>query len=184
MLCQSGTERYEITTDSEGTNFITQRIQNPIKYNCNKIKMKFNQGLWKMSHESRHAAELGFCPIFSNFSVNNLREKGRDLNQSHDKSPYTHKKSKKQRDNTKTPPKTSITQRLRTDLGRRIWLKWFLHREVEDIQWRSSAPKSGGGGAQTEKQKKKKKKKEEEGHSGVKEQGDLLKIIGNIWDYA
>ena len=26
-------------------------------------------------------------------------------------------KSKKQRDNTNTPPKTSITQRLRTDLG-------------------------------------------------------------------
>ena len=29
-------------------------------------------------------------------------------------------KSKKQRDNTKTPLKTSITQRLRTDLGRSI----------------------------------------------------------------
>ena len=29
-------------------------------------------------------------------------------------------KSKKQRDNTKTPPKTSITQRLRTDLGRSV----------------------------------------------------------------
>ena len=29
-------------------------------------------------------------------------------------------KLKKQRDNTKTPPKTSITQRLRTDLGRSV----------------------------------------------------------------
>ena len=29
-------------------------------------------------------------------------------------------KSKKQRDNTKTPSKTSITQRLRTDLGRSV----------------------------------------------------------------
>ena len=29
-------------------------------------------------------------------------------------------KSKKQRDNTKTPPKISITQRLRTDLGRSV----------------------------------------------------------------
>ena len=29
-------------------------------------------------------------------------------------------KSKKQPDNTKTPPKTSITQRLRNDLGRSV----------------------------------------------------------------
>ena len=29
-------------------------------------------------------------------------------------------KSKKQRDNTKPPPKTLITQRLRTDLGRSV----------------------------------------------------------------
>ena len=50
-------------------------------------------------------------------------EKGKDLTQSYDKSPYTDKKkSKKQRDNTKTPPKTSITQRLRTDLGRSVWV--------------------------------------------------------------
>ena len=43
-------------------------------------------------------------------------------------------KSKKQRENTKTPPKTSITQRLRNDLGRSVgvttatqlvWLNWF-----------------------------------------------------------
>ena len=47
-------------------------------------------------------------------------EKGRDLTQSYDKSPYTNKKSKPQRDNTKTPPKTSITQRLRTDIGRSV----------------------------------------------------------------
>ena len=33
------------------------------------------------------------------------------------KAPTPTEKSKKQRDNTKTPPKTSITQRLRTDLG-------------------------------------------------------------------
>ena len=39
------------------------------------------------------------------------REKGRDLTQSCDKSPYTHRKIKKQRDNIKKPPKTSITQR-------------------------------------------------------------------------
>ena len=32
----------------------------------------------------------------------------------------TKQKFKKQRDNTKTPPKTSITQRLRTDSGRSV----------------------------------------------------------------
>ena len=46
------------------------------------------------------------------------REKGKDLTLSYDKSPYNHKKiSKNQRDITKMPPKTSITHRLRTDLG-------------------------------------------------------------------
>ena len=34
--------------------------------------------------------------------------------------PTPTEKSKKQRDNTKTPPKTLITQRLRTDLGRSV----------------------------------------------------------------
>ena len=38
----------------------------------------------------------------------NLREKGRYLTQSYDRSPYIHRK--KQHDNTKTPPKPSITQ--------------------------------------------------------------------------
>ena len=71
-------------------------------------------------------------------------EKGRDLTQFYDKSPYTNRKipkasenediwlspmskaptptekSKKQRESTKTPPKTSITQRLRTDFGRSV----------------------------------------------------------------
>ena len=41
-----------------------------------------------------------------------IKEKGKDLTQSYDKSPY-----KKQRDNIKMPPKTLITQLLRTDLG-------------------------------------------------------------------
>ena len=34
--------------------------------------------------------------------------------------PTPTEKSKKQCENTKTPPKTSITQRLRTDLGRSV----------------------------------------------------------------
>ena len=46
--------------------------------------------------------------------------------------------SKKQSDNTKTPPKTSITQRLRTDLGRsvevtiatqQVWLNRFTRSQ-------------------------------------------------------
>ena len=36
------------------------------------------------------------------------------------KAPTPTEKSIKQRDNTKMPPKTSITQRLRTDLGRTV----------------------------------------------------------------
>ena len=59
------------------------------------------------------------------------REKWKYLTQSYDKSPNTPEKSEKQRDNTKMPPKTSITQRLRTDLGRSVeittatQLVWF-----------------------------------------------------------
>ena len=51
-----------------------------------------------------------------------IREKGRDQTESYDKSPYTDRKIQKQLYNTKTPPKTSITQRLRTDLGRSGWV--------------------------------------------------------------
>ena len=40
-------------------------------------------------------------------------DKGRDLTQSYDKNIYH-----KTRDNTNTPPKLSVTQRLRTDFGR------------------------------------------------------------------
>ena len=36
------------------------------------------------------------------------------------KAPTPTEKSKQKRDNTKTPPKTSITQRLRTDIGRSV----------------------------------------------------------------
>ena len=43
------------------------------------------------------------------------------------KSPYTDRKSQKQRNNTKTPPKTSITQRLRTDLGRSVLVTIATH---------------------------------------------------------
>ena len=37
------------------------------------------------------------------------------------KAPTPTEKSNKQCDITKTPPKTSITQQLRTELGRSVW---------------------------------------------------------------
>ena len=49
----------------------------------------------------------------------NIREKGRDLTPV-TKTPTPTEQSKKQRDNIKTPPKTLITQLLRTDLGRSV----------------------------------------------------------------
>ena len=39
-----------------------------------------------------------------------------------------------------------------------------------------------GGGAQTFSRKREKQKKKS--HGGVKVQGDLLKMIGNYWDYV
>ena len=52
-----------------------------------------------------------------------VREKGRDLTQSYAKIQHTNRKfQKRQSDNTKTPPKTSITQQLRTVLGRSVGL--------------------------------------------------------------
>ena len=52
--------------------------------------------------------------------LNTLKEKQRDLTLSYDKSPYTHRKIQKATRQNKSPPKTSITQRLRTDLGRSV----------------------------------------------------------------
>ena len=48
------------------------------------------------------------------------REKGRYLTQPMTKAPTPTGNQKKQRGNTKTSPKTSITQRLRTDLGQPV----------------------------------------------------------------
>ena len=61
-----------------------------------------------------------------------LREKGRDLTQSSHKSPYTNRNVIRAKQTT--PQKSSITQGLRTDLGRSVgvptatqlvWLTWF-----------------------------------------------------------
>ena len=49
-----------------------------------------------------------------------VREKGRDLTQSCDKSPYTHRTIQKATWQHKNATKTLITQLLRTDLGRSV----------------------------------------------------------------
>ena len=49
-----------------------------------------------------------------------MKEKGRERLSPMTKAPTPKEKSKKECGNTKTPPKTSITQRLRTDLGRLV----------------------------------------------------------------
>ena len=63
-----------------------------------------------------------------------FNEKGRDLIQSYDKSPFTDIKSKKQRDNTKAPPKNFDYKTIAADLRRSdgvtiatqlVWLNWF-----------------------------------------------------------
>ena len=68
------------------------------------------------------------------FFVPFQREKGRDLTQSYGKDPYTHRKIQKATWQHKHASKTSITQRLRTDLGRSagattatqlVWLNRF-----------------------------------------------------------
>ena len=52
--------------------------------------------------------------------LSKVREKEGDLTQSYDKTPYTNRKFENQRTTHTTPPKTSITQQLRTDLGRSV----------------------------------------------------------------
>ena len=66
------------------------------------------------------------------------REQGTDLTQSCDKTPTPTEQSKKQCGNIKTPPITSITQLLRTDLGRSVgvtatqlvWLNRFTSAQA------------------------------------------------------
>ena len=71
---------------------------------------------------------------FVNMNSASVRQKGGDLTQSYDKSPYTHGNVKRAVTTQKTPQKSSIKQRLRTDLGRSVgvttatqlvWLTWF-----------------------------------------------------------
>ena len=57
------------------------------------------------------------------------------------KKTYTHKKSKKQRDSTqKTPPKTSVTQRLRTYLGQSVGVITTTPLVVKPDNERSTVP--------------------------------------------
>ena len=63
----------------------------------------------------------GFHRTFATGAAGHQREKGRDLTQSYDKSPLHQKKCQKGKVTTQTTPqKSSIKQRLRTDLGRSV----------------------------------------------------------------
>ena len=70
-----------------------------------------------------------------------IREKGRDLTQSYDKSPYNIRKIQKATWQHKNATKTSITQRLRTDLGRSVWGN-DSHRTVvvKPVYWIQTFP--------------------------------------------
>ena len=70
----------------------------------------------------------------SGLQIQGSWQKGGDLTQSYDKSPYTHGNIKRAVTTQTTPQKSSIKQRLRTDLGRSVgvttatqlvWLTWF-----------------------------------------------------------
>ena len=69
-------------------------------------------------------------PAFTHFRMDILREKGKDMTQSYDKAPTPTEKSKKQRDNTKTPQKhfdyTTIVDRLRT-------VSWGIDSHQTDV---------------------------------------------------
>ena len=67
-------------------------------------------------------------------TINKIMKKGGDLTQSYDKSPYIHGNVKRAVTTQTTPQKSSIKQRLRTDLRRSVgvttatqlvWLTWF-----------------------------------------------------------
>ena len=61
--------------------------------------------------------------VFWSCDVRPIIGKGRDLTQSYDKSPYNHRKIQKATWQHKNATKTSITQRLQTDLGRSVGRK-------------------------------------------------------------
>ena len=65
-----------------------------------------------------------YCPLkFSTSKEQWFEEKKEDIWLSHmTKAPKPTEKSRKQSDNTSTPPKTLTTKRLRTDLGRSVWV--------------------------------------------------------------
>ena len=91
------------------------------------FQISYNQEAVSRDFGSNDDTEV-FIPITQ------IRENGRYLTQSYDKSPYNHIKIQRATWQYKTPPKFSITQRLRTDLGRlvgvtavtpRMWLNRF-----------------------------------------------------------
>ena len=82
--------------------------------------------LWPPNYTKKRCVNWGLNPFC------NIGEKESDLTRSYDKCPYANRKFKTPSDNTKTQPKTPITQLLRTDLG------WSV-RVGTDNQLRSQA---------------------------------------------
>ena len=70
-------------------------------------------GLFTTIREPK-AATTVLVSFLASMELEWLREKGRDLTKSYDKTLTRTENSKKESNNTKTPLKTSITQRLRT----------------------------------------------------------------------
>ena len=72
-----------------------------------------------------------------------VRQKGGDLTQYYDKSPYTNRNVKRAKWQHKQRQKSSIKQQLRTDLGRSVgvttatqllWLTWFTGPPSHSLQ--------------------------------------------------
>ena len=74
---------------------------------------KFNSSTLSMMLLVPQFGIFGISEIFAAVSGRFYREKEGDLTQSYDKTPYTNRKLEP-KDNTQTPPKTSITQRFKS----------------------------------------------------------------------
>ena len=105
------------------------------------IDQSANQCKWYITkmHQHIHPVDLTHVLVIYRYTSKYLWEKKEEIWLSPmTKAPTATEKSRKQRDNTKTPPKTSITQWLRTDLGRSVGvttvtplvsLNWFISAE-------------------------------------------------------
>ena len=97
-------------------------------------RVKSDDCFKRLTYDCTNVVKLFSSGSRMTLTVFDKGEKGRGLTPCYEKAPAPTEKSKKQRENTKTLPKTSNTQRLRTDLRRSVeitivtqlvWLNWF-----------------------------------------------------------